>query len=66
MSRIRTYYIVLLILFVGNVSAQVEEDIRMWASEIIENMAADAEEEGDYSFLLDELVRLSYSPIFIN
>ncbi|HLW06666.1 MAG TPA: helix-hairpin-helix domain-containing protein, partial [Marinilabiliaceae bacterium] len=66
MIKLQIYCVVLLIFFVGKISAQVEEDIRMWASEIIENMAADAEEEGDYSFLLDELVRLSYSPIAIN
>ena len=66
MMKIKIYWFIVLIFFVSEITAQVEEDIRIWASEIIENIAADAEEEGDYSFLLDELVRLSYSPILIN
>lgn len=49
-----------------SLTAQVEEDMRVWASEIIENMASESEDEEDFSFILDELVRLSYSPIIIN
>lgn len=65
-NKIYGLVVAVLLIAISHTSAQVEEDVRIWAAEIVENMAADAEEDGDYSFLLDELVRLSYSPILIN
>ncbi len=61
----RLIFILFLIPFLS-IKAQVEEDVRLWASEIIENMASESENDEDFSYILDELVRLSYSPILIN
>jgi hypothetical protein len=52
--------------FHKSIWAQTEENLRQWASEIIETMAADSEEEVDFSFLMDDLIRLYHSPININ
>ncbi|MGQ1945850.1 ComEA family DNA-binding protein [Geofilum sp. OHC36d9] len=46
--------------------SQSEDDVQLWASEIVEQLAASADEEADYSYLLDELLRLRMSPLRIN
>jgi hypothetical protein len=57
------------ILFLFNVliltKSQTTDDIYEWASEIIESLAEDSE-DGDYSYMIEDLVRLSQDPININ
>jgi len=45
--------------------SQTSEDIYQWASEIIESIAAESE-DGDFSYMIEDLVRLTQNPININ
>jgi hypothetical protein len=46
--------------------AQSDENLRIWISDIIESMVEDADEDQDFSFLIDELLLAYNSPININ
>jgi hypothetical protein len=46
--------------------SQSEDDVQLWVSEIVEELAAATDEEADYSYLLDELLRLRMDPLRIN
>ena len=55
----------ILFAFLSIIKAQNQEDIYEWAADIVESMAEELE-EGDYSYLIEDLVRLTYEPININ
>lgn len=63
----RSFLLLLLIMMgLGFARAQSEENFRLWAADIIENMAASSEDELDYSILIDDLMHLYYQPLNIN
>lgn len=58
--------ILMVVICSGLMRAQSEENFRLWAADVIENMAASTEDELDYSFLIDDIMKLYYQPLNIN
>ena len=58
-------YIVMLFTSLTLAKPQASEGVYEWASEIIESISAEAE-DGDYSYMIEDLIRLAQNPININ
>ncbi len=59
--------VILIILVTGltKIQGQTLEDMYNWASEIVESMAGESEDQ-DYSYLIEDLVKIYQNPIDIN
>ncbi|ASB48735.1 ComEA family DNA-binding protein [Alkalitalea saponilacus] len=65
MVRISVLCIVYICMF-HFAAGQNEDDLRLWASEIMESLAADLDEDVDLTWFTEELIRLARNPVRIN
>ncbi|MCL2074744.1 MAG: helix-hairpin-helix domain-containing protein [Marinilabiliaceae bacterium] len=59
------FFTIILLLFFTFAKTQNLENVYEWAAEIVESIAEDLE-DGDYSYMIEDLVRLYHDPININ
>ncbi len=66
----RKYKFLIVILFIiffdSKLNSQNEDEIPLWFSEMMENLASDFEGRDDFSVLLDQLIELYHKPLNIN